>query len=64
MYYAAAKYALDTNHTDLAHSLVLAGVNIAPNDSPLLDLQDAVDREVTRIANSKRQAELEQRWRC
>jgi serine/threonine protein kinase len=56
----AAKSALDGGHPDLAHALVAAGVQIAPNDGALLDMQDRVDRELRRVADSKRQGELEQ----
>jgi serine/threonine protein kinase len=61
VYYAAAKSALDRGNPDLAHSLAAAGVHIAPNDGTLLDLQERVDRELQRIANIKRENELEQR---
>jgi serine/threonine protein kinase len=61
LYYAAAKSALDGGNPDLAHSLAAAGVHFAPNDGTLLDLQERVDRELQRIANIKRQNELEQR---
>lgn len=60
VYFTAATSALDRGNPDLAQSLAAAGVRIAPNDATLLDLQERVERELQRIANIKRQTELEQ----
>jgi serine/threonine protein kinase len=60
VYFTAATSALDRFNPELAQTLVAAGVRIAPNDATLLDLQERVERELQRIANIKRQTELEQ----
>ena len=57
----SAKQALDANHTELAHQLVSAGLKVVPNDKTLLALNDQVDQETQRLANIRRQGELEQR---
>ena len=61
MFYFAAKAALDGNHLDMAYALVTAGARLSPNDKSVLALKDQVDGERQRLANLRRQSELEQR---
>jgi hypothetical protein len=61
MFYFAAKAALDDSHLDMAYALVTAGARLSPNDKSVFALKDQVDGERQRLANIRRQSELEQR---
>jgi serine/threonine protein kinase len=59
-YALAARSAEQSNHLDKAHALLSAGVQVAPNDAQLAALQEELEKEIQRLADVKRQAQLEQ----